>query len=178
MNVALNLCLLSFAAPPPVRSFAADTSLIVCRLPLDDGSLYPSEARTPRAAGATVTVGTPVVVKFEQTESWQGRVVEAHWDLPLGHQLRSLLVAGLVPRYPEPLRRAGSAGRVVVEVVVDTAGRAEPGSVVIVASPDRQFTAAARDYVLHALFRPARVHGRAVRVLVRLPIDFAIVAAR
>jgi hypothetical protein len=28
--------------------------------------------------------------------------------------------------------------------------------------------------VLKALFRPARVHGRAVRVLVNLPIDFSI----
>jgi hypothetical protein len=28
--------------------------------------------------------------------------------------------------------------------------------------------------VLRALFRPARVHGRAVRVLVNLPIDFKI----
>ena len=70
------------------------------------------------------------------------------------------------------------AGRVVVEVVVDTLGRAEPGSVAIVASSNQGFDPPARDYVRHALFRPARVHGRAVRVLVRLPIDFAIVTAR
>jgi len=28
--------------------------------------------------------------------------------------------------------------------------------------------------VLKALFRPARVHGRAVRVLINIPIDFKI----
>jgi hypothetical protein len=33
---------------------------------------------------------------------------------------------------------------------------------------------AARDFVRQALFRPGRMHGRAVRVLVRLPIEFAL----
>jgi len=89
-----------------------------------------------------------------------------------------LLLAGPTPRYPEALRRAGIAGRVIVETVVDTLGRAEPGSMVVVAAPHPGFVAPARDYVLRALFRPARVHGRAVRVLVRVPIDFAITTAR
>ena len=89
-----------------------------------------------------------------------------------------LLLAGPTPRYSEALRRAGIAGRVIVETVVDTLGRAEPGSMVVVAAPHPGFVAPARDYVLRALFRPARVHGRAVRVLVRVPIDFAITTAR
>ena len=89
-----------------------------------------------------------------------------------------LLLAGPTPRYPEALRRAGIAGRVIVETVVDTLGRAEPGSMVVVAAPHPGFVAPARDYVLRALFRPARVHGRAVRVLVRVPIDSAITTAR
>ena len=89
-----------------------------------------------------------------------------------------VVLAGRAPVYPEPLRHAGIPGRVVVAVVVDTLGRAEPSSVAIVASSNQGFDPPARDYVLHALFRPARVHGRAVRVLVRLPVDFAIVAAR
>ena len=87
---------------------------------------------------------------------------------------RPMLLAGPTPRYPAALRRAGVAGRVVLEVVVDTLGRVEPRSVSIVASPDPGFAVSARDYVLRALFRPARVHGRPVRVLVRLPIDFAL----
>jgi TonB family protein len=85
-----------------------------------------------------------------------------------------VLLAGAPAFYPEQLRRAGIAGRVVVEAVLDTAGQAEPGSVRVVASPDRGFDAAAQRYVLGAVFRPARVHGRAVRVLVRVPIDFAL----
>jgi TonB family protein len=85
-----------------------------------------------------------------------------------------VLLAGPALAYPEGLRRAGISGRVVVAAVLDTLGRAEPGSVTIVRSPNRAFDAAARDYVIGAPFRPARVHGRAVRVLVHLPIDFTI----
>ena len=84
------------------------------------------------------------------------------------------LLSAPPPEYPEPLRRAGIAGRVVVETVIDTLGRAEPRSLVVVESPNPGFATPARDYVLRALFRPARVHGRAVRVLVRVPIEFRL----
>lgn len=76
--------------------------------------------------------------------------------------------------YPELLRQAGIAGRVVVEVVVDTTGRAELGSIRVVTSAHPAFARPAREFVAQALFRPARVGGRAVRVLVRLPIDFTL----
>jgi len=63
---------------------------------------------------------------------------------------------------------------VVVAAVIDTLGRPGPRSVTVVASPNPGFDSAARDYVVRALFRPARVRGRAVRVLVRVPIDFRL----
>lgn len=74
--------------------------------------------------------------------------------------------------YPDLLRQAGVQGRVLVQAIVDTMGRAEPGSVKIIDSPNPGFNEPARYFVLGAKFRPARVHGRAVRVLVNLPIDF------
>ena len=76
--------------------------------------------------------------------------------------------------YPDLLRQAGVQGRVIVQAIIDTSGRAEPPSVKIIQSPNPGFDQPARSYVLRALFRPARVHGRAVRVLVNLPIDFKI----
>ena len=76
--------------------------------------------------------------------------------------------------YPDLLRQAGVQGRVIVQAIIDTSGRAEPQSVKIIQSPNPGFDQPARSYVLRALFRPARVHGRAVRVLVNLPIDFKI----
>jgi len=87
------------------------------------------------------------------------------------------LLAGPRPTYPEALLRAGTVGTVVVQVVIDTLGRAEPGSVVLQSS-HAGFEAAARAYVLRAVFRPGRTHGRAVRVLVRLPIGFTLSPTR
>lgn len=78
------------------------------------------------------------------------------------------------PRYPEMLRQAGIEGRVVMQAIIDTSGRAEPNSITIVRSPNPAFNDVSRTWMLGALFRPARVHGRAVRVLVEVPIDYRI----
>ena len=84
------------------------------------------------------------------------------------------LLTARVPVYPELLRQAGVAGRVMVEVVIDTSGRAEPASFRIVRSPHAGFNAAAIDYVRSAVFRPGRVLGRSVRVRVWVPIEFRL----
>lgn len=76
--------------------------------------------------------------------------------------------------YPEVLKQARIQGRVIVQAIIDTTGRAEPSSLKILESPNPGFDQDARNYVLKALFRPARVHGRAVRVLVQVPVDFRI----
>ena len=78
------------------------------------------------------------------------------------------------PQYPDLLRQAGVQGRVIVQAVIDTSGRAEPASVKVLQSPNPGFDSPAKQMVLKSLFRPARVHGRAVRVLVNLPIDFTL----
>lgn len=87
------------------------------------------------------------------------------------------LLAGRAPSYPELLRAAGIAGRVVVEAVIDTLGRAEP-NVTVVESSHAGFESPALDYVRHAVFRPGRVHGRRVRVLIRLPVDFRLTSVQ
>ncbi|HSD32501.1 MAG TPA: TonB family protein [Gemmatimonadales bacterium] len=84
-----------------------------------------------------------------------------------------LLVAP-VPPYPARLRAAGVVGHVLVEVVVDTTGRPEPGSLRVVQSSNAGFDAAAVATIRAALFRPGRVWGRAVRVLVRVPVEFRL----
>jgi TonB family protein len=76
------------------------------------------------------------------------------------------------PPYPELLRRAGIAGRVLLQAIVDTAGRVEPNSVKILKSSSPGFAVPTRRWALAARFRPARLQGRAVRVLVNLPVDF------
>jgi len=75
-------------------------------------------------------------------------------------------------QYPNLLRQAGIEGRVIVRAIIDTTGRAEPASVQVVESPHPGFDQAARNFVLRTRFRPGRVHGRAVRVLIEFPVEF------
>jgi TonB family protein len=83
-------------------------------------------------------------------------------------------LAGPIPAYPPILKQAGIQGRVTLEAVVDTAGRVEPGSVRVVSSPNPLFDPPSVAALRATLFRPARVNGRAVRVLIKLPFDFVI----
>ncbi|MGH7581417.1 MAG: energy transducer TonB [Gemmatimonadales bacterium] len=79
-----------------------------------------------------------------------------------------------VPRYPAALAQAGIAGRVVIEYVVDTAGRAEPGSLRTLTSTHGAFESAAHASVLAGRYRPARLRGKAVRQLVRQTLSFRL----
>ena len=87
---------------------------------------------------------------------------------------RPVLLAAPVPPYPALLREARVEGLVTIEAVVDTTGRPEPGSLRVVESTNTGFNAAAVATIRGALFRPGRVWGRAVRVLVRVPVAFRL----
>jgi len=78
------------------------------------------------------------------------------------------------PAYPPLLQQAGIEGRVMVQAIIDTTGRVEPNSARVVESANPGFDQPAKNVVLRSLFRPGRVYGRAVRVLVAIPIDFKI----
>src|SRR5438445_12577407 len=78
------------------------------------------------------------------------------------------VLSGPQPQYPELLRQAGIQGRVMVQAIIDTTGRAEPPSLKVISSPNPGFDQPAKTYVLKALFRPARVHGR--RLLARIGV--------
>lgn len=83
-------------------------------------------------------------------------------------------IGGPAPRYPEILRQAGIQGQVTVECVLDTTGRAEPGSVRVVSSTNPFFDAPALEAVAASRFRPGRLGGRAVRVRVLVPLNFVV----
>jgi len=75
-------------------------------------------------------------------------------------------------RYPLLLAQAGISGRVELEYVVDTLGRAEPGSLRTLTNTRPEFEAAARAAVLGSRYRSARLHGRVVRQFVRQILSF------
>jgi protein TonB len=114
--------------------------------------------------GTGVEGGTGAGIVPSDNQVFMESVVEERPEVLSGPQLQ----------YPDLLRQAAIQGRVMVTAIIDTSGRAEPGSVKVIQSPNPGFDQSAKNYVLRALFRPARVHGRAVRVLINLPIDFRI----
>jgi TonB family protein len=76
--------------------------------------------------------------------------------------------------YPRMLLEARIEGTVTLEAVIDTTGHAEPNSIKVISSTNRAFEAPAKEGLRRALFRPGRVRGQAVRVLVHLPLRFVI----
>lgn len=85
-----------------------------------------------------------------------------------------LLPGAKAPPYPEMLRSAGLSGTVMLEFVVDTVGRVEPGSVHVVGSDHELFARAALGAVPGYRFLPAQAGGHRVRQLVRLPFRFSV----
>ncbi|MGZ8494052.1 MAG: TonB family protein, partial [Gemmatirosa sp.] len=80
----------------------------------------------------------------------------------------------IAPYYPDALKRTRTAGEVLVEFVVDTAGVPELETVGIVAASHPAFALAARDAVGAARFSPAIRAGKPVRQLVQVPVRFEL----
>lgn len=75
-------------------------------------------------------------------------------------------------RYPEVLKAAGISGSVVVQFIVDTLGRVDPGSIKVISTPHPAFVNAAKELVTKTVFRPGKMRGQSVAVLVQMPIRF------
>jgi len=78
------------------------------------------------------------------------------------------------PTYPEVLRQAGIEGRVTIEFIIDTTGRAERAGMRTISTAHPLFEGPARAAVHTCRFRPGRISGRAVRVRVQLPVNFTM----
>jgi len=76
--------------------------------------------------------------------------------------------------YPPLLMQAGIEGTVMVQAIIDTMGRVEPNSLKITQTANAGFNESAKQTVVKSLFRPARVYGKAVRVLIQLPVTYTI----
>ena len=79
------------------------------------------------------------------------------------------------PRFPDALRARGLGGRVVVQFVVDTLGRAEMSEFKIVDATDSLLGDAVRAVLPRFRFTPGEAAGHKVRTMVALPFDFTLV---
>jgi protein TonB len=76
------------------------------------------------------------------------------------------------PQYPFEMRRAGIAGEVVVDFIVDTAGDVQ--NAYALRSSQREFEAAAVQAVSKWKFKPGRKGGRDVPTHMQVPIVFTL----
>ncbi len=93
-------------------------------------------------------------------------------DNPVAYDARSA-----APAYPDSLRMAGVEGVVEAQFVVDTTGRVELASFVLLESTHRGFTQSVQTALPGMLFRPAQLNGRKIKQLVQLPFVFRIESA-
>lgn len=78
------------------------------------------------------------------------------------------------PDYPGALRAAQVEGSVIVQFVVDTTGRVEPGSVQILRTTHAQFGDAVRRWLTRTRYSPAEASGVRVRQLVQQEVGFTL----
>jgi protein TonB len=83
-------------------------------------------------------------------------------------------LAGPPPAYPPLLQQAQIEGTVMIEAIIDTTGHIEPPSIKVISTTNPGFNESAKAAVAKWLYRPARVYGRAVRVLIHQPINYTI----
>ena len=76
--------------------------------------------------------------------------------------------------YPQTGRRVQIGERVLVQLVVGANGRPDTTTIKVLYASYKEFAVEAMRGVKEAHFRPARVAGCPVPVVVRMPIDFLI----
>ena len=79
------------------------------------------------------------------------------------------------PTFPSFMRDRGVGGRVSIQFVVDTLGRAEMHGLRVVEASDSLFAQSVRAVLPRYRFTPGEVRGQKVRTLVQLPFDFTLV---
>ena len=157
------------AEPPPVQLVDAlkgfQTVAVPAQIPTDIPPIDLQQRFDPKDySGSGIEGGRANGIVVDGSEVYAEAIVEE----------RPELLSAPPPVYPALLKHAGIQGRVILRAIVDTTGRVEPTSVRIIKSPSAAFNQPTKDWVLKALFRPARLHGRGVRVFINLPVDYTL----
>lgn len=163
------------ASPPAAPDNPAAPVTRVARLPIVAPVAVPVDLPPPVPASNYLPAGNPPINPVTPGGTAGALLIGSGEprDVHLVDQLPEL-VGHPELRYPEALRRAGIEGRVMVETVLDTLGRAEVVATRVVTGVHQMFDDEAVRVVLGSRYQPARVDGRAVRVRVQVPVTFTI----
>jgi protein TonB len=115
-------------------------------------------------------VGTTSPIGGDSPLGAGGSAVDEH----LVDRAPRLLGRALEPSYPASLRQAGVEGRVVVQFVVDTLGRAEVAELQVIETPHPLFVDAIRSALARYRFSVGEAAGRKVRTRVQMPFEFTL----
>jgi len=173
-EVAANAVVL---ADPPPKGFqtVVAPATIPTSIPPVDLTAKPFDPRDYTGRGVEGGVASGVV----------GGTGKADPDLPSGDVIYlasseaigfqpAVLISQPIPRYPPALRDIGLSGRVLLQFIVDTVGKVDPGSIHVMESTNQGFEPPARESVGAALFRPARLGNRPVRQRAQQSVRFTV----
>ncbi|MEO8562589.1 MAG: energy transducer TonB [bacterium] len=133
------------------------------------GEIVTTPSATPDTFGPGVATGSPI---GEPTglSGPPGAVVEERFV----DRSPRLLGNSIQPTFPPALRLSGRGGRVLVQFVVDTTGRAEMEGFKVMDTTDPLFAESVRAALPRYRFSAGEAGGRKVRTLVQLPFDFTL----
>jgi periplasmic protein TonB len=158
------------AAPPPPKGFQVLTAPVEIPDIIPDIDLSKKATDEADFSGKGVAGGTskgvgdgPAPVQSDQ----------AYFEFQVEKPVVSAPGSGQ-PSYPDMLRSAGVEGEVLAQFVVDTTGRAEPGSFKVLKTSHELFAQAVKNALPRMRFLPAEIGGRKVKQLVQQPFNFAL----
>ena len=158
------------AAPPPPKGFQVLTAPVEIPDVIPEIDLTKKVTNEADFSGKGVAGGT--------SKGVEGGTAPVQTDQPyFEFQVEKPVVpapGSTSPRYPDILRQAGVEGEVLAQFVVDTTGKAEPGSLKVLKSSHDLFVQAVRNALPGMRFIPAEVGGRKVKQLVQQPFTFSI----
>ena len=172
-----------FLAPPPSAAAQPSTGerVTFAELPggggdaavegMSDGAVGTEVGTGIAAGGETLgSAGEEEAAGAPATDAVADSVFLA-WEVenPAAFDARSA-----APAYPDSLRLNGVEGHVLAQFVVDSTGRVDVPTFVLLESTHGRFTQSVREALPRMLFRPAELGGRKIKQLVQLPFVFRI----
>jgi protein TonB len=153
---------------PALPTIAAPVIVPATLPPIDIGPAIPPDQIL--IGGRDVPTGTPIGGVASALNGGDGSA----FDERLVDRAPRLVGRAQEPRYPAALRESGVQGRVIVQFVVDTLGRAELGDLQVVESAHPRFVESVREALARYRFSVGEAGGRKVRTRVQLPFEFTL----
>ena len=141
-----------------------------------------TDAFDPMTLATQATAPPPAAARDEPGRGEEPEKVAPAFSNPaltvyFAHQVESPAAfdsRSAAPAYPDSLQRAGIEGSVIAQFIVDTTGRIEPASIVLLESTHIRFTESVQAALPNMLFRPAELRGVKSRQMVQIPFRFRI----